>query len=83
MPADDHLRARVTPAQSAGLTDMDAGEFRASAHRVVDLLADYLEDVERYAVFPPIEPGNLRPLFEASPPERPSRSTTSSPTSRA
>ena len=59
------------PSQSSGLTDMAVEEFRASAHQAVDLLADYLAGVERYAVFPPVEPGSLRQLFAAAPPEAP------------
>lgn len=43
--------------------------FRAAAHAVVDVMADYLETVERRPVFPAIEPGSLRPLFPASAPE--------------
>ena len=58
-------------AQRIGLTDMDAESFRAAAHATVDAMADYLATVERYAVFPSIEPGQLRPLFPASPPEDP------------
>ena len=50
---------------------MDPDAFRAAAHAVVDLMADYLETIESRAVFPPIEPGSLRPLFPASPPEAP------------
>ena len=50
---------------------MDAGAFRAAAHEVVDLMADYLDTIESRAVFPAIEPGSLRPLFPASPPEGP------------
>ena len=50
---------------------MAVEEFRASAHQAVDLLADYLAGVERYAVFPPVEPGSLRQLFAAAPPEAP------------
>ncbi len=50
---------------------MDPGDFRAAAHAVVDVMADYLETVERRPVFPPIEPGSLRPLFPAAPPEQP------------
>jgi aromatic-L-amino-acid decarboxylase len=53
------------------LLDMDPAEFRAAAHAVADAMADYLETVEARAVFPPIEPGTLRPLFPAAPPEHP------------
>jgi aromatic-L-amino-acid decarboxylase len=34
-------------------------------------MADYLDTVEDRPVFPSIEPGSLRPLFPAAPPERP------------
>ena len=50
---------------------MEPAAFRAAAHRVVDLMADYLATVEDRAVFPAIEPGTLRPLFPASPPDGP------------
>jgi aromatic-L-amino-acid decarboxylase len=50
---------------------MDAASFRAAAHMVADLMADYLETIESRAVFPAIEPGSLRPLFPESPPEAP------------
>ncbi len=53
------------------LGDMEAAVFRSAAHAVVDLMADYLETVESRPVFPPIEPGSLRPLFPTSPPESP------------
>ncbi len=49
---------------------MDPETFRAAAHAVVDLMADYVAGVERYPVFPPIEPGSLGPLFPDHPPER-------------
>ena len=51
--------------------DMDPAAFRAAAHAVVDVMADYLEAIETRAVFPAIEPGSLRPLFPASAPEGP------------
>lgn len=57
--------------QAAGLADMDPDAFRAAGHAVVDLMADYLAGVERYPVFPPIEPGSLAPLFPAHAPESP------------
>ena len=34
-------------------------------------MADYLETIEDRPVFPPVEPGSLRPLFPAAPPEAP------------
>jgi aromatic-L-amino-acid decarboxylase len=50
---------------------MDVEAFRAAAHAVVDVMADYLETVEARAVFPAIEPGSLRPLFPPAAPEGP------------
>jgi aromatic-L-amino-acid decarboxylase len=50
---------------------MDPAAFRAAAHVVADLIADYLERVEEYAVFPSVEPGTLRPLFPDEPPATP------------
>ena len=50
---------------------MSPAAFRAAAHAVVDVMADYLETIESRAVFPSIEPGSLRPLFPAAAPERP------------
>jgi len=50
---------------------MAPAEFRAAAHRVVDVMADYLETIEDRAVFPRIEPGSLAALFPASAPEGP------------
>jgi aromatic-L-amino-acid decarboxylase len=50
---------------------MDPAAFRAAAHQVVDVMADYLATVEDRAVFPAIEPGTLGPLFPASPPDGP------------
>ncbi len=48
---------------------MEAADFRAAGHRVVDLIADYLERVESYPVLPAIEPGSLAPLFPDTAPE--------------
>ena len=61
----------TTDAQRVGLADMDPAEFRRAAHEVVDLIADYLEHVEDFAVFPPVEPGTLRGLFPPEPPQDP------------
>ena len=48
---------------------MPIAEFRAAGHRVVDHIADYLESIERFDVFPSIEPGSLASRFPPSAPE--------------
>ncbi len=62
---------RLDPQQTTGVTDMSPVAFRAAAHEVADLIADYLEGVESYAVFPSIEPGSIAPAFPAHAPEAP------------
>ncbi len=62
---------RLDPAQLDGLVDMDPETFREAAHAVVDVMADYLAGVEDYPVLPPIEPGSIRPMFPAAPPDGP------------
>jgi aromatic-L-amino-acid/L-tryptophan decarboxylase len=57
--------------QLSGFNDMDPATFRAAGHAVVDLMADFLANIEEFAVFPNVEPGTLRPLFAAHPPEDP------------
>jgi aromatic-L-amino-acid/L-tryptophan decarboxylase len=51
---------------------MDAGEFREVGHRVVDLLAEYFENIEDRSVFPDIEPAMLTRLFAEPLPQDPS-----------
>jgi aromatic-L-amino-acid decarboxylase len=51
---------------------MDAGEFREVGHRVVDLLAEYLENIEEKPVFPDIEPATLNRFFAEPLPQDPS-----------
>jgi aromatic-L-amino-acid decarboxylase len=57
--------------QRSGLNDMDSASFRAAAHAAVDIMADYLEGIRDRNVMPQVEPGSLRPLFPAAPPESP------------
>jgi aromatic-L-amino-acid decarboxylase len=59
----------LDPAQADGLLDMDPAAFRAAAHEVADLMADYLEGIERFAVFPNVEPGSIATSFPAAAPE--------------
>jgi aromatic-L-amino-acid decarboxylase len=60
----------LTPAQ-LGLSDMDPAEFREAAHRVADLVADYLEGIESRPVLPPIVPGDVRRRLPQEPPQAP------------
>ena len=64
-------RAALDIEQTDGLLDMDPEAFRAAGHEVVDLMADYIASVERFAVFPPVEPGSIAPAFPPSAPESP------------
>ncbi len=61
----------LDPAQRGGLGDMSPGQFRAAAHATVDVLADYLEQVEDFAILPRVEPGALLARLPAEPPEGP------------
>ncbi|HXZ80344.1 MAG TPA: pyridoxal-dependent decarboxylase [Terriglobales bacterium] len=54
---------------------MDAGEFRQIGHRVVDLLAEYLEHIEEKPVFPDVEPSLLTELFAEPLPQEPKPAT--------
>jgi aromatic-L-amino-acid decarboxylase len=67
----DRSSQDIAADQLEGIGDMDPATFRAAAHAVVDLMADYLEGVENYPVLPAIEPGSLRPAFPGAPPDRP------------
>jgi len=42
----------------------DLAEFRTAGHRLVDLLAGYLEGVENQALFPDVSPQELDALFD-------------------
>ena len=48
---------------------MDQKEFREVGHRVVDMLAEYLEHIEEKSVFPNVEPSQLTQLFAESLPQ--------------
>ena len=50
---------------------MPAADLRAALHRTADLVADYIESVEDYAVLPAIEPGELTERLAGPPPRQP------------
>ena len=51
---------------------MDANEFRDLGHKVVDLLAGYLNEIENKRVFPDVEPRTVNHLFAQPLPQDPS-----------
>ena len=48
---------------------MDPAEFRRQAHALVDWIAAYLEQVERYPVVPRVAPGDVRGALAPRAPE--------------
>ncbi|MEX1335415.1 MAG: pyridoxal-dependent decarboxylase [Candidatus Limnocylindrales bacterium] len=64
-------RDGLDEAQRTATGDMPAAELRAALHAAADLVADYLEHVEEYAVLPPVRPGQLRARLDGPPPEDP------------
>jgi aromatic-L-amino-acid/L-tryptophan decarboxylase len=47
---------------------MDADEFRRWGHRMIDWLADYQRQVERYPVLSQVKPGEIRAQLPEAPP---------------
>jgi aromatic-L-amino-acid decarboxylase len=50
---------------------VNADDFRRNGHLLVDWVADYLSDVERYPVSPPVEPGWVRAQLPLRAPTEP------------
>ena len=49
---------------------MDRATFRRHGHNLVDWIADYLNDIERYPVFSQVQPGQIRESLPNSPPKQ-------------
>ena len=47
---------------------MDSEAFRRHGHEVIEWVADYLRDVERYRVLPDVRPGEIRDRLPSAPP---------------
>ena len=47
---------------------MEKEAFRRFGHEIIDWLADYLENVERYRVVPDLRPGEIKAKLPAAPP---------------
>ncbi|RPI06302.1 MAG: amino acid decarboxylase [Ignavibacteriae bacterium] len=50
---------------------MDPEEFRKTGKEVVDWMADYLRDAEKYPVFSRVKPGDIKGQLPAAPPSEP------------
>ena len=50
---------------------MDANEFRANGHAVIELIADYLETIGSRPVTSDVRPGDVRAALPAHPPQDP------------
>lgn len=61
---------KITSSQ-LGIGDMDPSEFRAAAHRVADIVADYLETVGSRRVLPDFRPGDGKRRLPEEPPASP------------
>ncbi|CAI5976046.1 unnamed protein product [Closterium sp. NIES-64] len=64
-----HRSDEAMSLRPVGLQPLDAEEFRAHAHRMVDYIADYYRDIESHPVRSTVEPGYLQHHVPESAPE--------------
>lgn len=53
------------------MTPLNHQEFRRQGHMIIDMLADYYRDIEKYPVRSQVEPGYLRQLIPQDAPDYP------------
>ncbi|CBI30965.3 unnamed protein product, partial [Vitis vinifera] len=53
------------------MTPLNHQEFRRQGHMIIDMLADYYRDIEKYPVRSQVEPGYLRQLIPEDAPDYP------------
>ncbi|XP_023875003.1 tyrosine decarboxylase [Quercus suber] len=56
---------------SSNISPLDPEEFRRQGHMIIDFLADYYRDVEKYPVQSQVEPGYLQKRLPKSTPHNP------------
>jgi aromatic-L-amino-acid decarboxylase len=49
--------------------DQSTTEFRAAGHRIIDWIADYFENIDRFDVLARVEPGDIEKRFASRAPE--------------
>ncbi|XP_023881933.2 phenylacetaldehyde synthase [Quercus suber] len=64
----DHMPSHTS---SYNNNPLDPEEFRRQGHMIIDFLADYYRDVEKYPVLSQVEPGYLRKCLPESTPNKP------------
>lgn len=52
------------------MSDMPIEEFRKSGHQLIDWIADYLNDIEKYPPLSQINPGDILKRIPESPPQK-------------
>ncbi|HWP49718.1 MAG TPA: pyridoxal-dependent decarboxylase [Candidatus Limnocylindrales bacterium] len=58
----------ISNSTTHSLGDLPSEEFRRFAHQLVDWIADYLEQIEKYPVLPDVAPGDIRAQLPSLPP---------------
>ena len=51
------------------MSDMPTEEFRKSGHQLVDWIADYLKDIEKYPPFSKVNPNDIFKRIPETPPQ--------------
>jgi len=59
--------------ENKNLNRMDPEEFRRYGKEVIDWIADYLKNTEKYPVYPNIKPGDIKKQLPGSPPLLPEK----------
>jgi aromatic-L-amino-acid decarboxylase len=63
-------KAEMKTKDVTGLGDMSADDFREYGHKVVDWIADYLANPERFPVLSRNQPGQVKEALPSTPPRR-------------